>query len=238
MTPFLSKRLLINIVVVVAAVGANAFVAYTQIGGQRDADARMLRSTSVRQNLDAYHTALDGALATLGRFEASGTPAPVGAAAATSATLADLERELRHELAGDPEMLDALAKLSSDSHALQHDIDDALLRSASAEPDGSRAWAASSYTRLGLGLDRVEAALATLRSEENRALQKALAVSAGETQRAIFLLIVTMLAGIALLIFTFGARESSAREKLRSVRALGRNDERFRGLFDDHPVPM
>jgi hypothetical protein len=56
MTSCLSKRLLINLAVVVAAVGANAFVAYTQICGQRDADARMLRSTSVRQNLDAYHT--------------------------------------------------------------------------------------------------------------------------------------------------------------------------------------
>jgi diguanylate cyclase (GGDEF)-like protein/PAS domain S-box-containing protein len=238
MTPFLSKRLLINIAVVVAAVGANAFVAYTQIGGQRDADARMLRSTSVRQNLDAYHAALDGALAALGRFEASGAPAPVNAAAAMTTTLAGLERELHQELAGDAPMLDALTRLSADSQALQHDIDDALLKSASAEPDASRAWAASTYTRLGLGLDRVEAALASLRSEENRALQKALAVSASETQRAMFLLIVTMLASSVLLILTFGARESSAREKLRSVRALGRNDERFRGLFDDHPVPM
>ncbi|NKJ46310.1 hypothetical protein CIC12_06030, partial [Burkholderia sp. SG-MS1] len=178
MTLFLSKRLLINIAVVVAAVGANAFVAYTQIGGQRDADARMLRSTSVRQNLDAYHTALDGALAALGRFEASGEPAPVNAAAAMTTTLAGLEHELRQELVGEPPMLDALARLSADSRALQHDVDDALLKSASAQPDASRAWAASTYTRLGLGLDRVEAALAALRSEENRALQKALAVSA------------------------------------------------------------
>ena len=238
MTSFLSKRLLINIAVVVAAVGANAFVAYTQICGQRDADARMLRSTSVRQNLDAYHTALDGALATLGRFEASGKPAPVDVAAAMTTTLAGLERELRQELAGEPSMLDALARLGADSRALQHDIDDALLKSVSAAPDASRARAAATYTRLGLGLDRVEAALAALRSEENHALRKALAASASETQRATFLLIMTMLAGSAILIFTFGARESSAREKLRSARALGRNDERFRGLFDEHPVPM
>ena len=72
MNPFLSKRLLINLAVVAAAVGANAFVAYTQICGQRDADVRMLRSTSMRQNLDAYRTALDGGLAALGRFEAIG----------------------------------------------------------------------------------------------------------------------------------------------------------------------
>ncbi|MCP2086734.1 UNVERIFIED_ORG: diguanylate cyclase (GGDEF)-like protein/PAS domain S-box-containing protein [Paraburkholderia sediminicola] len=238
MTPFLSKRLLINLAVVAAAVGANAFVAYTQICGQRDADARMLRSTNVRQNLDAYHTALDGGLAALGRFEATGEAAPVNEAAAMAASLAGLERELRIELAGEPAMLDTLARLSVDSRALQHDIDDALLKSASAMPDESRAWAASTYTHLGLGLGRVEDALAALRKQENEALQASLASSANETQRAMFLLIVTMLAGSALLIFTFGARESSAREKLRTVRALGRNDERFRGLFDDHPVPM
>ena len=238
MTPFLSKRLLINLAVVAAAVGANAFVAYTQICGQRDADARMLRSTNVRQNLDAYHTALDGGLAALGRFEASGEAAPVNEAAAMAASLAGLERELRKEFAGEPAMLDTLARLSVDSRALQHDIDDALLKSASATPNESRAWAASTYTHLGLGLGRVEDALAALRKQENEALQASLASSANETQRAMFLLIVTMLAGSALLIFTFGARESSAREKLRTVRALGRNDERFRGLFDDHPVPM
>lgn len=238
MTSFLTKRLLINLAVVAAAVGANAFVAYSQICGQRDADSRMLRSTSVRENLDAYQAALDGGLATLGRFEATGESAPVGAASTTRATLAALERDLRSELAGEPAMLDKLARLSADSHALQHDIDDALLKSASAEPNASRAWAASTYTHLGLGLDRVEAGLAALRGEESRALQASLSASAGETQRAMFLLIVTMLTGSALLIFTFGARESSAREKLRTVRALGRNDERFRGLFDDHPVPM
>ncbi|MGE8488367.1 MAG: diguanylate cyclase, partial [Paraburkholderia nemoris] len=152
MTPFLSKRLLINLAVVAAAVGANAFVAYTQICGQRDADARMLRSTNVRENLDAYHTALDGGLAALGRFEASGEAAPVNEAAAMAASLAALERELRNELAGEPAMLNTLARLSVDSRALQHDIDDALLKSANATPDESRAWAASTYTHLGLGL--------------------------------------------------------------------------------------
>ncbi|MGF6769230.1 diguanylate cyclase (GGDEF)-like protein/PAS domain S-box-containing protein [Paraburkholderia sp. GAS199] len=238
MTPFFSKRLLINLAVVAIAVGTNAFVAYTQICGQRDADARLLRSTSVRQHLDAYHTALDGGLAALGRFEASGQAAPVNAAVAMSSSIAGLERDLRKELAGEPAMLDTLARLSADSQALQHDIDDALLKSASAGANDSRAWAASTYTHLGLGLDRVEAALATLREQENRALQTSAAASASRTQRAMFLLIATMLAGSALLIFTFGMREISAREKLRSVRALGRNDERFRSLFDDHPVPM
>ncbi|MFM0740693.1 EAL domain-containing protein [Paraburkholderia xenovorans] len=238
MTLFFSKRLLINLAVVAVAVGTNAFVAYTQIGGERDADARMLRSTSVRQNLDAYHTALDGGLAALGRFEATGQAAPVNAAAAMASSIAGLERELRGELAGEPAMLGTLARLSADSEALRHDIDDALLKSAAATPQDSRAWAAATYTRLGLGLDRVEAALATLREQENHALQSSVETSAREIRRATLILIMTMLAGSALLFFTFGARENSAREKLRTVRALGRNDERFRSLFDDHPVPM
>ncbi|MFL9908125.1 sensor domain-containing protein [Paraburkholderia sp. RL17-337-BIB-A] len=238
MTPFLSKRLLINLAVVAAAVGANACVAYTQICGQRDADARMLRSTSVRQHLDAYHTALDGGLAALGHFEATGQAVPVNEVAAMAPVLAGLERDLRNEITDEPAMLDTLARLSADSHALQHDIADALLKSANAAPDESRVWAASTYTQLGLGLGRVEAGLAALRQQEDQALQASVAASTSETQRAMFLLLVTMLGGATLLIFTFGARESSAREKLRTVHALGRNDERFRGLFDDHPVPM
>ncbi|MFM0203014.1 EAL domain-containing protein [Paraburkholderia fungorum] len=238
MTPFLSKRLLINLAVVAAAVGANACVAYTQICGQRDADARMLRSASVRQNLDAYHTALDGGLATLGRFEAIGEAVPVNEVAAMAPVLAGLEHDLRNELAGEPAMLDTLARLSADSHVLQHDIADALLTGAGATPNESRGWAVSTYTHLGLGLGRVEAGLAALRQQEDEALQVSLAASTSETRRAMFLLLVTMLGGGALLIFTFGARESRAREKLRTVGAISRNDERFRGLFDDHPVPM
>ncbi|MFP3565214.1 EAL domain-containing protein [Paraburkholderia sp. SIMBA_030] len=238
MTPFLSKRLLINLAVVVAAVGANAFVAYTQICGQRDTDARMLRSTSVREDLDAYQMALDGGLATLGRFDASGEAPPANEAATVAASLARLERELRSDLAGEPAMLDTLGKLSADSRALQRGIDAALLRGASAAPNESRAWASSAYTRLGMGQDRVEAGLAALRAQENHALQASLAASTRETEHAMLFLILTMLAGSALLIYTFGARENSAREKLRMVRALGRHDDRFRGLFDDHPVPM
>src|SRR3954469_10942624 len=136
MTPFLSKRLLINIAVVVAAVGANAFVAYTQIDGQRAAAERMLRSATVRQHIDGYHVALNGALAALGRFATSGEPVPANAAAAMETSLAGLERELHQELAGEPRMLDALATLSADSHALQHDIDDALARSAATTATG------------------------------------------------------------------------------------------------------
>ncbi|HZZ10850.1 MAG TPA: PAS domain S-box protein, partial [Paraburkholderia sp.] len=238
MNSLFSKRLLINLAVVAVAVGANAFVAYTQICSQRDADDRMLRSTRVRQHLDAYHTALDGGLAALGRFETTGQAAPVDAVSRMAKAIDPLEQDLRDELVGEPTMLGTLGRLSQESRALQHDIDDALRQSADAAPAEPRAWAAARYTQLGLQLDRVEAGLATLREQESRALQASVAASGIDTQRATCLLIVTMLAGSALLIVTFGARESSAREKLRTVRALGLNNERFRGLFDDHPVPM
>ncbi|MFM0465895.1 sensor domain-containing protein [Paraburkholderia strydomiana] len=238
MTHFISKRLLINIAVVAAALGANVFVAYLQIGGQRDADARMLHSTHVRQSLDAYQTALDAGLAALARFEASAEPSPGNAAATMSATLASLQRELRDELADEPAMLATLAQVDADSRALQRDIDDALLGRDAAEPAASRAWAAASYMHVGLGLQRVEAGLAALRDAENRAFKESLAASTKRAKHAMFMLVVTMIAGSALLIFTFGVRESSARKKLHSARALGRNDERFRSLFDDHPVPM
>ncbi len=58
------------------------------------------------------------------------------------------------------------------------------------------------------------------------------------TGLATVLLIVTMVAGCGMLIYTFGVRESAARAKLRVVRAMRRSDERFRELFDAHPVPM
>ena len=63
MTPFFSKRLLINLAVVAAAVGANAFVAYTQICGQRAADARTIRSMNIKRDLDAWRETLDLELA-------------------------------------------------------------------------------------------------------------------------------------------------------------------------------
>ncbi|MGF6858741.1 sensor domain-containing protein [Paraburkholderia sp. CI3] len=268
MNPFLSKRLLINIVVVVVAVGANAFVAYTQIRGQRDADARLARSTSVRQNLDAYHAALDNALAALHRLKESGKPVPPDAAASMTNTLASREQSLRDELASEPYMAGALASLSAARHALQHDLEDTLRNQASDLPGAASAASgaasgvahaasteapgaapldappeasldpAPSNSHLAPALERVEAALATLRSEENRSLQISLAASASDSERAMFVLLVTMLTGSVLLFLTFGVRENSAREKLRSARALVRNDERFRSLFDDHTVPM
>ena len=155
-----------------------------------------------------------------------------------TASLSGLERTLAAELAGEPLMAAALGKLSADSRASATRHRAALARAHASGPDEPRAWAASAYTGIGMDLDRVEAALAALRQQENRALQASLAESARQTQHAMLLLIVTMLAGSSLLIYTFGARENAARERLRVVRALRRNDERFRGLFDTHPVPM
>src|SRR3984893_11099510 len=55
--------------------------------------------------------------------------------------------------------------------------------------------------------------------------------------RAPLLLIVAITPGSGALIHLFGVRESAARVKLRVARAVRRSDERFRELFDTHPVP-
>ncbi|HVE10410.1 MAG TPA: PAS domain S-box protein, partial [Paraburkholderia sp.] len=239
MTSFLSKRLLINLAIVAAAVGANAFIAYTQIRAQRELDARTMESTAIRHNLDAYRELLDSHLALLGRFEASGQVAAASAAASLDTALSGLESTLHGQLAGDPQMLRIFGELSADGRSLQREIVAALARTADpAASDGSRAWAAETYTRLGMESDRIESELAALRQHEDRALETSLANATRNAQHATLLLIVTMLAGGTLLIYTFGARENSARERIRLAGALRRNDERFRGLFDDHPVPM
>ncbi|MEX3956626.1 EAL domain-containing protein [Trinickia sp. EG282A] len=66
----------------------------------------------------------------------------------------------------------------------------------------------------------------------------AVAASMRSTRFAMLLLLVTMIAGCGVLIYTFGAREGAARAKLRVARVMRRSDERFRELFDAHPVPM
>ncbi|WP_109482638.1 EAL domain-containing protein [Paraburkholderia sp. C35] len=238
MISFLSKRLLINLAVVAAAVGANAFVAYTQICGQRDADARTVRSTAIRQNLEAYRSTLEDGLGVLGRYESSAEPAPVSAAANMAASLAKLDRALHEQLAHQPNVADALAQLTSDGARLQQDIALALAKTTAPEQDGSRDWAAQTYTRLGMEVDGLEARMDQLREQEDLALKAALDASMRDSRNAMLFLILTMLAGSGLLIYTFGARENVAREKLRIAKALHRHDERFRGLFEQHPVPM
>ncbi|MGF6755586.1 sensor domain-containing protein [Paraburkholderia sp. GAS42] len=238
MTSFFSKRLLINLAVAAAAVGANAFVAYTQICGQRAADARTLRSMSVKQDLDAWRETLEGGMGALGRFEASGVIEPLDAATRRATELSRLETSLRAQFSGEPLMTAGLDRLIPTARALQRGVDTALARSAQRGLDTSRAWAASEYTRLDVQLDVFESGLTGMRQEEDRALEAALNESMKANQVAMLFLLVTTLAGGGLLIYTFGARESAAREKIRVVRALRSNDERFRGLFDAHPVPM
>ena len=58
MRSFLSKRLLINVVVAAAAIGANAFVAYGQIRSERETDLRTMRSMNVKRDLDAYRATI------------------------------------------------------------------------------------------------------------------------------------------------------------------------------------
>ena len=238
MTSFFSKRLLINLAVVAVAVGANAFVAYTQIRAQRAADARTMHSMNIKRDLDTWRETLDGELAALGRFEASGVIETDASAAARSAELTRLEDALREEYRDEPTMVTALERLIPSARALQKEVGAALARGAKSAPGEPRTWAASEYTRLDMQLDAVELDLAAMRRAEDRSLETALAESTQATQVAMLFLLVTALAGSALLIYTFGARESAAREKLRVARALRRNDERFRGLFDAHPVPM
>ncbi|MGF6775761.1 sensor domain-containing protein [Paraburkholderia sp. GAS334] len=238
MTSFFSKRLLINLAVAAAAVGANAFVAYTQICGQRAADARTLRSMSVKQDLDAWRETLEGGMGALGRFEASGVIEPLDAATRRATELSRLETSLRAQFSGEPLMTAGLDRLIPTARALQRGVDTALARSAQRGLDTSRAWAASEYTRLDVQLNVFESGLTGMRQEEDRALEAALNESTKANQVAMLFLLVTTLAGGGLLIYTFGVRETAAREKIRVVRALRSNDERFRGLFDAHPVPM
>jgi diguanylate cyclase (GGDEF)-like protein/PAS domain S-box-containing protein len=239
MTSSFSKRLLINLAIVAAAVGTNAFIAYTQIRAQREVDARAIESTAIRRNLDAYRAQLDDRLTLLGRFEVTGQAAPAGAAASLDAALTELEGTLRGQLASDPQKLRMFDTFSVDGRNLQRQITAALARTVDAStPESARAWAAEAYTRLGMESDRIDTELAALRQHEDRSLEASLADATRNAQHATLLLIITMLAGGALLIYTFGARENSARERIRLAGALRRNDERFRGLFDDHPVPM
>ncbi|QGZ62972.1 EAL domain-containing protein [Paraburkholderia acidisoli] len=113
-----------------------------------------------------------------------------------------------------------------------------LATSAAPTDAAAHAWLAAEYVRLDTRVDRIEAQLAALQSAADRALSDALAESARSGSHASILLLATMLAGATLLIYTFGARETAAREKLRAVSGMRLRSERFQGLFDAHPVPM
>jgi diguanylate cyclase (GGDEF)-like protein/PAS domain S-box-containing protein len=253
MSSFLSKRLLINVAVAACAIGANAFVAYGQIRSERATDLRTMRSMSVKRELDAYRETLGSALAALGRFEHSGAPVGDAFERNREAVLARDKSQLREALADDVAMRGDLEALFALADGVERDARAALERAAhssagsgavgtsgerEADAGEARAWVAPVYMRLGSALDAVDVALAKLREREDDALEASLAASARSMRFATLLLIVTMVAGCGMLVYTFGVRESAVRAKLRVARAMRRSDERFRELFDAHPVPM
>ncbi|WP_343672281.1 EAL domain-containing protein [Paraburkholderia heleia] len=364
-----SKRQLINLVVVAAAVGANAFVAWTQIDGQREIDRRASQAAAIHHDLDRYRDALGSGVSALGRFAVQGRPESAAAHEARTALFDETARALRAELAGNADLAARFDALAAQGAAIAGEIDvtlaraeqrvadergqvavaagasrtaaaqagpadgaasqqfgtatpanaarspaapwrasEALARDAAAAktiPNGSAdtrtaghvvtgtvlplrpaadeaasavtlhtltvapavgngaadgaqnpvtataalpdpaapsaataAWLAGEYIRIDDLVDQIDGQLASLQRAEELALAAALADSTRSGGRALWLLIVTMLAGATLLIYTFGARESAAREKLRAVSGMRLRSERFQGLFDAHPVPM
>ncbi|MBB2929615.1 EAL domain-containing protein [Paraburkholderia silvatlantica] len=358
-----SKRQLINLAVVAAAVGANAFVAWTQIDGQREIDRRASQAVAIHHDLDRYRDALGSGVSALGRFAVQGRPESAAAHEARTASLDATARALRAELAGNAALAARFDALAAQGAAIAGEIDVTLARAGQrvadergqaavaagasgtvaaqavlvdgaasqefgtampanaarspAAPWGAReaaaktiqagsadarmaghvvtgtilplhpaadeaasavtldtltvapavgsgaangaqnpdtataalpdpaapstvtaAWLAGEYIRLDNLVDQLDGQFASLQRAEELALAAALADSARSGGRALLLLIVTMLAGATLIIYTFGARESAAREKLRAVSGMRLRSERFQGLFDAHPVPM
>ncbi|HEY2021475.1 sensor domain-containing protein [Paraburkholderia sp.] len=105
-------------------------------------------------------------------------------------------------------------------------------------PGASRDWTRHAVRRLAEDQQSLDVELAVLRAREADSLAASLNESARASSRAVFLVILTMLAGGGALIYTFASHEKSARDKLRIARAMQRSNERFRDLFDAHPVPM
>jgi diguanylate cyclase (GGDEF)-like protein/PAS domain S-box-containing protein len=242
MTSSFSKRLLINLAVVAAAIGANALVAYTQIRVERATSARSLQSMNMMGDLDAYRGALTDGLEALGRFGLNGVPVPSMLAAGQAVTLAQDKARIFQELGNDGLLRRQIDALIAKTEPIEQETQAALRRAtaeqaADANAD-ARAWAVAAHADVGAQIDRLDAELALVRQHEHQALQASLDASVRSENFTTLTLLLTMIGGSALLIYTFGARESAARAKLRVARALRRSDERFRELFDAHPVPM
>jgi diguanylate cyclase (GGDEF)-like protein/PAS domain S-box-containing protein len=238
MNSFFSRRLLVNLAVVLIAMGANAFVAYQQIDRQSDADARTRRSLSLMRDLDAYRSALGEILPEISWYEASGVLTPVDVREARAAHINALESGLRAQIDYEPDMKGAFYLLGESARIAKRDAQSAFERAAIDAPGVSRAWTRQVVRRLAGDQQSLDIELAVLRAREADSLAVALNESALASSRAVILLILTMLAGGAALIYTFARHEKSAREKLRIARAMQRSNERFRDLFDAHPVPM
>jgi diguanylate cyclase (GGDEF)-like protein/PAS domain S-box-containing protein len=238
MTRFLSRRLLVNIAVVLAALGANAFVACERIGGLRDSDNATLRSMSLLRDLSGYRSALSESLTRLRRFEATGAAETVASHDAREAHLDALESGLRAQISMEPGMAGSFDALVARAAVMRHDFTEALERAHNAAPDESRQWADASFVQLGEDQQAVDEELAALRARIDTATTIALDRSAQASSGAMLLLVFTMLAGSAVLIWLFASHERTSREKLGIARARHNSNERFRGMFEAHPVPM
>ncbi|CAN7518330.1 EAL domain-containing protein [Caballeronia sp. LjRoot29] len=238
MNSFFSRRLLVNLAVVLIAMGANAFVAYQQIDRQSDADARTGRSLNLMRDLDAYRSALGEILPEISWYEASGVLTPVDVRETRTEHINALESGLRAQIDYEPDMKGAFYLLGESARIAKRDAQSAFERAAIDQPGGSRGWAEQAVRRLTEDQQSLDVELTVLRAREADSLAVALNESALASSRAVILLILTMLAGGAALIYTFARHEKSARDKLRIARAMQRSNERFRDLFDAHPVPM
>ena len=264
----LPRRQLVNLAVVIAAVGANAFVAWSQIAAQRQLDAQAARAARVTHDLDRLRGALSAGLGTLRRIGVTGVPETAEARAKRGAALEEAATAVRAALGDDPRLAEPFDAELQRAFAIEHDIDNTLTEAAhhvggprggyAPDPDaafdatpsgmagpasagagaavpGIAAWAATEYVRLDGRVDGLGTRLSALKSAEDFTLAGTLRDSARSARRALVLLVVTALAGAALLLFTFVARDRAARKRLRGMRARG---ERFQGLFDAHPVSM
>jgi diguanylate cyclase (GGDEF)-like protein/PAS domain S-box-containing protein len=238
MNSFFSRRLLVNLAVVLIAMGANAFVAYQQIDRQSDADARTRRSLSLMRDLDAYRSALGEILPEISWYEASGVLTPVDVREARAAHINALESGLRAQIDYEPDMKGAFYLLGESARIAKRDAQSAFERAAIDAPGASRDWTRQAVRRLAEDQQSLDVELTVLRAREADSLAVALNESALASRRAVILLILTMLAGGGALIYTFARHEKSAHDKLRIARAMQRSNERFRDLFDAHPVPM
>ncbi|WP_250450264.1 EAL domain-containing protein [Caballeronia sp. ATUFL_M2_KS44] len=238
MTRFLSRRLLVNIAVVLAALGANAFVACERIADLRDSNARTLRSMSLLRDIAAYRSALGEALTQLSRFEATGVAESAAQHEAREAHLDALESGLRAQTAMEPGLGGAFEALAARAAIMRDDANLADERARNAPADDSRAWADAAFVRLGEDQQAIDEELAAVRSRIDMATIAALDRSATGSGGAMLLLAFTMLAGSGVLIYLFASHERSSREKLGVARAKHRSNERFRSMFEAHPVPM
>ncbi|GGD58639.1 EAL domain-containing protein [Caballeronia grimmiae] len=238
MTRFLSRRLLVNIAVVLAALGANAFVACERIADLRDGNARTLRSMSLLRDLAAYRDALGETLTQLSRFEATGVVEPVAQHEAREAHLDALESGLRAQTALEPGVTGAFDALVARVATMRTDATLADERARRALPDEPRTWVDAAFVSLGADQQAVDEQLAAVRSRIDTATVAALDRSATGSGGAMLLLAFTMLAGSGVLIYLFVSHERSSREKLGIARAKHRSNERFRSMFEAHPVPM